>query len=472
MNISMGSMKRKSEELMSVNLLVPSKSNLRGRPPLAFYDSELPGGASNSAIPLLVRASMANTDVRSILIDIGASCDIMYTGLFKTLQLTEKNLSPYIGNELYGFNGSLTQPWRYVELLVTFGEKEAKKTIKISFLVIDCPSLYNCIIGRTGLAQLGAACPKDGIIVSLNGDIKASRRCFLQANKTQNSVSQSSKSADDKGKTIVGSLDANLVELDPRFTKEDLREQKREKKDPLNAKLLRPILDREFELVPFRDDPSKNFKIGKDLPELVRAHLVAFLREKDDLFAWSTTDMPKINPSVSCHQLTVDHNVSVVAQRRRKHFPEKSEAVEKAVKDLLETNFIYEAKYTTWLSNVVLVKKSNGKWRMCVDYTDLNRACPKDTYPLPNIDKLVDNSSCYKLLSLMDAYSGYNQIPMAEEDKKETAFMTEAGNYYYNVMPFGLQNAGATYQRMMNKVYDKKLSRDILEVNMDDMIVK
>jgi len=109
---------------------------------------------------------------------------------------------------------------------------------------------------------------------------------------------------------------------------------------------------------------------------------------------------------------------------------------------------------------------------MCVDYTDLNRACPKDAYPLPNIDKLVDNSSGYKLLSFMDAYSGYNQIAMAEEDKKKTTFMTDSGNYYYNVMPFSLRNAGATYQRMMNKVYDKKLLGDILEVYMDDMIVK
>jgi len=108
MDISMGSMKRKFEELMSVTLLVPSNSNLGGRPPLAFYDSELPSGASNSAIPLLVRASMVNTDVRRIFIDTGASCDIMYTRLFKTLQLTEKNLSPYVGNELYGFNGSST----------------------------------------------------------------------------------------------------------------------------------------------------------------------------------------------------------------------------------------------------------------------------------------------------------------------------------------------------------------------------
>ena len=141
-------------------------------------------------------------------------------------------------------------------------------------------------------------------------------------------------------------------------------------------------------------------------------------------------------------------------------------------KDLLEANFIFEAKYNTWLYNVVLVKKSNGKWRMCVDYTYLYSAFPKDAYPLLNIDKLVDNSSSYKLSSFMDAYFGYNQIPMADEDKEKTAFMTESGNYYYNVIPFGLRNAGATYQRMMNKVYDKKLLGDILEVYMDDMIFK
>jgi seryl-tRNA synthetase len=111
---------------------------------------------------------------------------------------------------------------------------------------------------------------KDGIIASLNGDIEVVKRCFLQANKPQNLVSQSNKTADDKGKAAANTLDANLVELDPRFSKEDLKEQKREKKDPLNAKLLRPIPDGELELVPFGNDPSKNFKIGKDLLELVR----------------------------------------------------------------------------------------------------------------------------------------------------------------------------------------------------------
>ena len=108
---------------------------------------------------------------------------------------------------------------------------------------------------------------------------------------------------------------------------------------------------------------------------------------------------------------------------------------------------------------------------MCIDYTDLNRACPKDAYPLPNIDKLVDNSTNFKLLYFMDAYSGYNQIPMTKMDKKYTAFMTELGNYYYNLMPFRPENVGATYQCMMNKVFCNEIG-DMLEVYMDDMIFK
>ena len=266
-------------------------------------------------------------------------------------------------------------------------------------------------------------------------------------------------------------INSNLIELDPRFTKSERKEHKKEKKDPLNVEILRPIPDGDFELIPFGDDPTKCFKLDKGIPEHARAQLIVCLRENVKLFAWSATDMPDIDPSIACHQLTVSPSASVVAQRRRKQSPEKAEAAEKAEKDLLEENFISEAKYTTWLSNVVLVKESNEKWHMCVDYTDLNRACPKDAYPLPNIDKLVDNSSGYKLLSFIDAYSGYNKIPMVKNDEEKIAFMTESGNYYYRVMPFGLRNAGATYQRMMNKVYNKELMGDILEVYMDDMIV-
>jgi len=93
---------------------------------------------------------------------------------------------------------------------------------------------------------------------------------------------------------------------------------------------------------------------------------------------------------------------------------------------------------------MVMVKKANGKWRMCVDYTDLNKSYPRDAYPLPNIDRLVDGATGNKVLSFLDAYSGYNQIPMAASDMNKTAFITGDTNYFYKVMPFGLKNAGQT----------------------------
>jgi hypothetical protein len=141
------------------------------------------------------------------------------------------------------------------------------------------------------------------------------------------------------------------------------------------------------------------------------------------------------------------------------------------VKELLDAGFIREIRYANWLSNVVIVKKANGKWRMCTDYTDLNKACPKDPFPLSCIDKLVDNSAGYKYLSFMDAYSGYNQIPMYPEDQEKMAFITDMGVYCYTMMPFNLKNAGATYQRMMSQVFKEQIGR-ILEVYIDDMIVK
>ena len=118
-----------------------------------------------------------------------------------------------------------------------------------------------------------------------------------------------------------------------------------------------------------------------------------------------------------------------------------------------------------------MVKKPNGKWRMCVDFTDLNRACPKDSYPLPRIDTLVDSTARHELLSFMDVFSGYNQIKMKEEDQEKTSFVTSHGLFCYKVMPFGLKNAGATYQRLMNKMFTHQLERNV-QVYVDDMLVK
>ena len=124
-------------------------------------------------------------------------------------------------------------------------------------------------------------------------------------------------------------------------------------------------------------------------------------------------------------------------------------------KKLLTTGFILEVFYPEWLTNVVMVKKSNDKWRMCVDFTNLNNACPKDSIPLPIIDQLVDSTTGHELLTFMDAFSGYNQIHMNKKDQEKTAFVTSQGLYYYKVLPFGLKNVGATYQRLVNKMFSK-----------------
>ena len=105
------------------------------------------------------------------------------------------------------------------------------------------------------------------------------------------------------------------------------------------------------------------------------------------------------------------------------------------------------------MANIVMVKKANGKWRMYVDFTDLNRACPKDNYPLPRIDQLVDSTAGHKLLSFMDALFRYNQIRMDEVDQEKTSFVTSQGLFCYKVMPFGLKNTGATYQRLVNHMF-------------------
>ncbi|KAL2480197.1 RT RNaseH 2 domain-containing protein [Abeliophyllum distichum] len=154
------------------------------------------------------------------------------------------------------------------------------------------------------------------------------------------------------------------------------------------------------------DDPIKRLHVGKDLKEPKEA-LKRFLQDNLDVFAWKHEDM------VGIHL--------------------KYEALKEEVDKLLQSNFIREARYPKWVSNPVLVKKPNKKMRTCIDFSNLNQACPKDSFPLPRIDQLVDTTSGHKLLSFMDAYSGYNQISMYPPDEDHTSFITDKGLYCYKV---------------------------------------
>ncbi|KAL0386593.1 UNVERIFIED_CONTAM: Pro-Pol polyprotein [Sesamum latifolium] len=132
---------------------------------------------------------------------------------------------------------------------------------------------------------------------------------------------------------------------------------------------------------------------------------------------------------------------------------------------------IEKIQFPEWLSNVFLVPKPGGKWRMCIDFRNLNNACHKDFYPLPRIDQLIDSTSGCELLSMMDASQGYHQIMLAPEDRKKVSFITSTDTFYYVAMLFGLKNAGATYQRLVDKIFRPQLGRNV-EVYVDDMLVK
>ncbi|CAL2240742.1 unnamed protein product [Prunus armeniaca] len=242
---------------------------------------------------------------------------------------------------------------------------------------------------------------------------------------------------------------------------EDLpTEQEEDPKPPTIEPLREEILD--------PSDPDRKVLVGSLLSNTEMEHLVSFLRNNKDVFTWSHVDMPRIDPSVACHRLNVDPSHPPHQQRQRRFAPERNQIISDKVDRLLEVGFICDVWCPTWISNLVVVAKKKGKWRVWVDYINLNKAYPKDCYPLPKIDQMVTG---YELLTFLDAYSGYNQIPMVVEDQEKTTFITERGLYCYVVMLFGLKNAGSMYQRLVNQMFKDQLGK-IMEVYIDDMVVK
>ena len=220
-----------------------------------------------------------------------------------------------------------------------------------------------------------------------------------------------------------------------------------------------------------KEFPDHKVQIGTKLTPEFRARLIEFLIKRHHCFAWSHEDMTGIDSNIIVHKLQVDPDYPPVRQKRRKFAPDRNKVINEEIQKLINVGSVREVDYPDWLANVVVVKKKNGKWRVCIDFTDLNKACPKDSFPLPHIDMMVDATAGHELLSFMDAFSGYNQILMHPNDQEKTSFITERGTFCYKVMPFELKNAGATYQRLVNRMFADMLGKT-MEVYIDDMLVK
>ena len=355
---------------------------------------------------------------------------------------------------LNGFAGDQVELRGHLELRTTFTGGVASRTENVRYLVVNAPSAYNILLGRPTLNRLRAIgstrhmkmklSDLSGKVITIKSDQQEAKRCYENSLKTKRGlfmVTERPPSRDGDARTEISHAE---------ITRESRPETAGD------------VVERQI--------GGRTFKLGKSLSRVEHDQVFGVIARHLDAFAWSALDMPGIDPDFLCHRLTMDPKVRPDRHRRRKFNEERRQVIKEEMKKLLSVGHIREIQYPEWLANVVLVKKANGKWRMCVDFTDLNKACPKDSYLWPSIDALVYSASGCRMLSFLDAFFGYNQIKMHPRDECKIAFMTEMSCYCYMVMPFGLKNAGAIYQRLMDRVLAPMIGRNV-QAYVDDMVV-
>ena len=356
---------------------------------ITFSDSDLEGCQHPHDDPLLVRAVVANKTVHRVLVDNGSSADIIFASAFDKMDIGREKLD-LVNTHLRGFSREKVLPLGLIQLVLTLGEPPFQATTTARFLIVDAPSAYNMLLGRPSLNAIKAIpsayhmmikFPSVNGVGKVRGDRRVARECYT--------ASMKQKAVDN----------VNVDELDMR-----------------DEVLTRPEPSEELEPISLDDDPEHLAYIGSKLAKDLKGFLTQFLRQNRDVFAWKQADMGGIDPTIITHKLNTSPSFKPVKQKRRSFAPERQKAINEEVGKLLQAGAIREVEYPEWLANVVLVKKANGKWRLCIDFTDINKACPKDSFPLPRIDLIVDATVGHELLSFMDAFSGYNQISMDPDD--------------------------------------------------------
>jgi hypothetical protein len=210
----------------------------------------------------------------------------------------------------------------------------------------------------------------------------------------------------------------------------------KEKREPyIEAKLdkekIEIAADGETKKVYLDEIPDREVTIGAHLNPEEEKELIQFLNKNKDVFAWLAKDLHGVDRDIIEHTLEIDEKVIPKKQKLRKMSEEKVKAVEAEVQRLQDAKVTREVLYLVWLANTVPVKKKNGKWRMCVDFTDLNKACKKDNFPLERVDKIMDDAANSEILSPLDMFSGYHQIRVQREDEEKTSFITPFGTFCF-----------------------------------------
>ena len=243
-----------------------------------------------------------------------------------------------------------------------------------------------------------------------------------------------------------------------------------EAKQMLSEKSIRVQEDELVDMDVGSPDDPKMLKVSAKLEGEIKEELHTLLKEYKDVFAWSYSDMEGIDPSFYQHRINLKDDAAPIRQQRYRMNPNYARQVKDEIDRLLAVGFIYPIEKANWLSPIVIVPKKNGKLRVCVDYRKLNAATVSDPFPIPFTDLMLDAVVGHEMYSFLDGFSGYNQVRMAPEDREKTAFITEWGAFASNVMMFGLKNAPATFQRMVQEIFYEYLTT-FMRVFVDDFSV-
>ncbi|GKV43341.1 hypothetical protein SLEP1_g50644 [Rubroshorea leprosula] len=358
----------------------------------------------------------ADLDTVRVLVDTGSAPDIMYFHCFESLGLDPALLQKYDG-PIYGFNNQPVPVEGVLTLHVAFGSGRTYVTPSVRFLVVKMASSFNIVIGRPTLTEIRAVVSQSHLymkfptpmgIATLRGNQEVARHCYIT------SVTQPTKGKDQTPEAIPQRIPDNQQVMGVEIV--DNR--------PDDETRAAPVEDVEEVLIDDRDQ-SRKTQIGTRLNPKERAELIAFLRANNDVFAWTSADMPGIPKSVSQHKLGTNPLKKPVAQKWRLFRGERLQAIKEEVKKLLQAGFVRKVDYCEWVANPVL-----------------------DCYPMPSIDRLVEAASGNERLSLLDAYSGYHQVPMAPEDEEKTSFY-----------------------KMVTIVFRAQIGKN-LEVYVDDIVVR
>jgi hypothetical protein len=197
---------------------------------------------------------------------------------------------------------------------------------------------------------------------------------------------------------------------------------------------------------------------------------IKLFKEFKDVFSWTYEDLKTFDPNIIQHVIPMKPQTLPFQQKLRKMHPKLEPTVQKELNKILSAKIIFPVRHTQWVSNLVPVRKKNGEIRLCVDFRNLNKASDKDNYPVPPMEQILQQVSGSERLSLLDGFSGYNQVLMSPSDQLKTTFRTPWGTYAYRKMPFGLINAGATFQRTMDISFRGLINHSVV-VYLDDVTV-